>query len=303
MVANQAGEVYFAKGDDKPTLIYSAKDDIESLSLDENSNSVLVAEGDVSNLKAIPITLTIVSTDGASEKVLFSEPDSAPSAVVYVEHWDGESNTAYIRRSCTSCDGYNATLSKINNEGVESELFDPTPLVSGEAIFEISSGYSFSPNSDKALFVTATTYDESNPFGISGGIGGPQGAPYTLHVVDLASGTASQVNVFGVGDDVGDNGFFSAPRTSWALVDGEQRVVYSYLKKLFVENGTGGFDNYFETSQNAITSIYFVDSDEVLVGSSNPEGETISYYNISTQKGAIVMETLFTTSILGLTLK
>jgi hypothetical protein len=298
VVGTNDGKVFYGMGISEPSEIFTTTNTLTGLSFDESSGTVLVTERDESDFSQYPTTLTVVNVDGSGTEEFFTEV-ADPGSVIYPESWDGSASTLYMRRSCTQCDGYNPVLLTLDADGNEDTFFTPSTADPNTG-FEISSGYAFNFDHSNALYVTNTQYDESNPFGINGGIGSPEGAPYTLHEINLADGTSSEVLTFGEGDDVAANGFFDSPRIDWAVIGGNSARVYSYQKKLFVQNRSGGFDNYFETDQDVITSIYFVDSDEIVVGSRNDDGETISYYNITDQAGAIVMETLPTTTILGL---
>ena len=300
-VVAAGSEVYYGLGSEDPTLIYTSSTDVAGVALDARAGSVLIVERDFSSFTSITTTLTVVQTDGSGSSEFFVDANADGSAVIYAEAWDGTNNVLFMRRSCTQCDGYNPELSSLDSSGNETVVF--TPTVDSNQGFSTTSGYSFNPDRTSALYVSNTIYDNSNPFGIAGGIGGPEGAPFTLNEIDLTDGTSQTVVTFGEPEDVSSDGFFNAPRTSWTTIDGNDSIVYSYQKLLFVQNNSGNFDNYFETGQGDIVSIYFVDDNEVLVGGQNSEGETISYYNIDTQSGAIVAETLFTTTILGLTFK
>ena len=299
VVGTRDGKVYYSSGVETPKLIYTAEDDIAGLKLDASAGSVVVLERDESNFKAIPSLVTKVMLDGSGSEVFFSELDATENGALFLEHWNGDDGVLYARRSCTNCDGYNPNLIKIDDEGAESAVFEP-----GES-FSSSSGYVFNNDNSKALFVKSTVYTlaQQEALGIASGLGGPNAAPFTLVELDLASGSTTNVVTFGESKDVNADGFYDAPAVAWANGTEGQRRAYSYQKKLFVQNQGGAFDNYFETRQGVIRSIYSIDDDELLVGASNQEGDTISYYNIETQKGAIVMETLFTTNILGVTLK
>lgn len=298
-IGTQDGEVYYAEGADAPTLLYTATNDLNSLHLDMSSNTILVAESDSGNFTSVDLTVTVVPIDGATPRVFFTETNTNLSQVLYVEAWDGDSQTLYGRRSCTQCDGYDPNLVTIDASGNESAFYSP------EADFNTSGGYEFNSDMTQALFIASTVYTqaEQNNLGISGGLGGPNAAPFTLKLLDLSSGTASEVATFGEATDVNSNGFFDVPVTAWADRNGEEVPVYAYGTKLYVQSGNGSFDNFFETTSNPIASVYVIDDDEVLVGSRLDDGQRISYFNIETQEGAIVMETLFTSNILSVTKK
>ncbi len=296
--ASQEGDVYVGTGTDKPVKAYTASDDVEGVVVDEGSKTAVILERDFADFTSVRTTVTRVNlSEPFAPEVLLSDSGDG-SGVPFLEDWNGDTETLFIRRSCTQCDGYDANLIKVDAEGNESDVFSSTP-----EFFNRGSGYVFNSDSSMALFMTLTEYAASKPHGIQGGHSDPEGAPYTLHEVDLASGSSSEIVTFGAPEDAPSNGFFDSPVAFWVDGDSGQRRSYAYQQKLFVQSGNGNFDNYFETGQGPIASIYAVDQDEVVVGASNSDGQTISYFNIDTQEGAIVMETLFTTTILGVTLK
>ena len=300
MVANRDKQVYYATNSETPKLVFTAANEISSVHLDNSANTLAIVERAEANFSPGSTTITIVDTNGNNKKEFFSE-DAAQetNGFIFAEHWDGENETLFVRRSCVQCDASSPDLFALAADGTETLIFgdDREPST-------FSGSYTFNDDHTKALFVRHTNYDanEGQKLGLSDGLDGFLGAPFTLVELDIASGDTVDIKTFGSGDDAPDSGFFQTPVLFWANGTTE-RPAYSYLQKLFVQNGNGSFDNYFETGQGPITSIYGVDDNEVLVGAQNPEGETLSYYNIETQKGAIVMETLQTTTILGVTLR
>ena len=292
-VVNQTNEVYYGSGTTPPELLYSASENIAGILIDESAGSILILERPELFGATITSTVRVIPTDGsAPSEFLVDETDG--SSVLFIESWDGENELLFARRSCTQCDGYDPNLISIDASGTESDVYTP-----GTA-FNVSSGYVFSADRSKALFIEATEYSqaEQDQLGISGGLGGPNTAPFTMYELDLASGDASEIVTFGSAEDVGEDGFFAVPLAYYASTGSR---AYAYQQQLHVQNNGGNFDNFFETGQGDIRAIYAIDDNELLVGAESGDGQLLSYFNIETQEGAIVMETSQSTRILTVT--
>lgn len=289
------GDVYYGTGSAKPTKVFSSVDQVIGLSLDGASNSIAVST--LTDLSTSPVVKTVyrVETDG-TKSTFFTESNEENSAI-FVENWDGASETLIARRSCYQCDGYNPALIKFDANGSETAINNSGGL-------SPTSGYEFSDDGTMALYIASSTFSDAEiaEHGLVGGIDEPNGAPFMLVELDIASGTGNVIATIG---DITDkkNGTFTWPVMFWADSETGQIPAYAYLTKAFVQANDNSYSNYFESGQGNISSLYAIDDDEILIGSSNADGETIQYFNIEKQEGAIVMETLPTTSILGVTLK
>lgn len=291
------GEVHYGKAKSEPVKVFSSTDQILGALLDAGSSSIVVST--LTEIGQSPVVKTIhrVSTDGTQTSTFFSESNE-DYAGIFPASWNGDTNVLLARRSCYQCDGYNANLISFDESGTETAVYDAGGFTSN------TTGYIFNEDGSKALFFSGSSYTDAEIalYSLIGGIGDPSGAPFSFYELDTATGTASVIATVG---DISDakNGGYTWPVAAWAKSGSKQLPAYAYLTKAFVQANDNSYSNYFESGLGNISSLHAIDDDEILVGSRNDDGETIQYFNIKTQKGAIVMETLFTTSILGVTLK
>lgn len=295
-------EVYYADGVEQPRLVYTSPSDhqITGLSLDNQAQSILVSSVTTStDLSEQTSHATVINLQDDASSELFTRDDLQGG--IYAEKWNGTTQTLIARISCVNCDGYGANLFSFDSQGNENEITKEGDVISN------TYGYTFNSDGTQALYSVAKddyTDQEVNQNGLQGGIGDPQGAPYDIMMIDLTNGTITKVVTVGEIEDVNDDGFFTDPHEFWATNEnGDEVPAYSYLDKLFVQNLQGNFDNWFETGSGDIMSIIAVDADELLVGAEIDGGQRISYYNIEKGEGAVVMETLPTTTILNITYK
>ncbi len=290
-------KVYVGSGTNQPRLAYSATGEVTTVKIDGGSQSAVVGEMLLQpEENTYEHIITVVYLNGADSET-FYEAEGSTGLAIFPEDWDGDNQVLYARRSCIQCDGYNPDLVKIDANSTESTIISPGPT------FHTVTGYTFTNDSDKALFVNTTSYEPEGliKYRISNTVGALDAAPFTLMELNLATGKTIEVTEFGSTVDVKSDGFFDAPVVAWADTKNGPRRAYSYLTKLFVENNRGSFDTYFETIQKTISTIYAVDANELLIGEPIDDGERITYYNIDEKDGATIMHPLDTTTVLGIT--
>lgn len=288
-------ELWHAEGEDAPTLIYTteATERLHSLILNTEHSRALfnVVDGDynasidVTNSKILSVT-----TDGQDIKEEFTSTDS-DLAVVFLSAWDPVSGQIAFRSSCIQCDGSNSDLKLINN-GTISDLFD-----AGGYEHE-AKNVSLSDDMTKVLYVKVTKYtnQQLEDYDIQQGLGGPGLPPLQLVVRDIASGNEEVLATYGDIEDARGN--YGVTHTAgWADSD---TAFYSYDNKLFVQNGTGSFDNVFETGQGSITRVFAASSEEVLIESNPGTGDEliISHFDVTGGKATTVMSATYNTQIL-----
>lgn len=273
--SDEQNRIFYSKAEDKPTKIYESENTITDLFLDSNNSSLAMAE--INGDKVVISEINDFSNP-TPNKIIELE-----SSQVIIEHWNGETDQLIIRKSCPGCSQNTAELISASRSGTQKSIFNPD-----SSLFSYSSGYSFDSSGEKALFITQSRYPSPNQFGILDGRDGPSGAPYSLNLLDVKSGESQIISTFGDPYDVASNGFFDPPAIAWVNQESIEKPIYSYLNKVYTQNNTKGFDLFYQTGQGSIRSILFADDNEIIVSSGTEANQSISYFNIKSQKGSII---------------
>lgn len=228
-------------------------------------------------------TVKSMDLDGQNVTDLFTSEEPGIYILGYLV---GEKKIIF-NRGCYNCDG-NLTDPYLRNLASNEETRLITPE-SGQVMFKAVPSYDL----NKVVYVYGGEPVSDDPFAL------PL-TPYTIAVLDVASGESTTITTVGETNETNPNGTPKSRDTLVGFLAGSNTVYYTDESQLFTFQSNTPTLAY--ESKDTILYVPFINDSAVIAGSgANTGNYALMNYNIKTQKAADIFSGDNNTFILGVT--